>query len=47
MRRAHRTVHRALWPVLVVAVSLGFTLALVLRPPPKVDGPQAVEESHK
>jgi hypothetical protein len=47
MRRSHRTVHRVLWPVLVVAVCLGLTLALVLRPPPKVDGPQAAEESHK
>jgi hypothetical protein len=34
MTRAHRTVHRVLWPALVVAVALGFALALVLRPPP-------------
>jgi hypothetical protein len=35
MRRAHRTVHRALWPVLLVLVLLGLALALWLRPPPK------------
>jgi preprotein translocase subunit YajC len=32
MRRAHRTVHRALWPVLAVLVMLGFAAALLLRP---------------
>jgi hypothetical protein len=35
MRRAHRTVHRALWPVLAVLVLLGVAMALILRPPPK------------
>jgi hypothetical protein len=40
MRRAHRLVHRILWPALIVAVALGFTLALALRPPP--DEPPAV-----
>ena len=36
MRRAHRTTHRLLWPVLALAVALGFSLALMLRvlPPP-------------
>jgi hypothetical protein len=34
MRRAHRSFHRLLWPVLALAVALGFTMALVLRPPP-------------
>jgi len=41
MRRAHRTVHRALWPLLALAVVLGFTMALALRPPP--DPPPASE----
>src|SRR5262245_31071539 len=41
MRRAHRTVHRALWPVLALAVALGVTMALALRPPP--EPPQASE----
>jgi hypothetical protein len=33
MRRAHRTVHRRLWPVLAAAVALGIVLALALRAP--------------
>ena len=33
MTRGHRTVHRLLWPTLAVIVALGFTMALVLRPP--------------
>jgi hypothetical protein len=35
MTRGHRTVHRLLWPALALIVGLGFTLALVLRPPPE------------
>ena len=34
MTRGHRTFHRLLWPVLAVIVALGFTMALVKRPPP-------------
>jgi hypothetical protein len=34
MTRSHRSVHRVVWPVLVLAVALGFFLALDLRPPP-------------
>jgi hypothetical protein len=34
MRRAHRAVHRRLWPVLTAAVALGVALALYLRAPP-------------
>jgi hypothetical protein len=41
MKRAHRTIHRALWPALAVAVALGFVLALALRPPPEVPVTQA------
>jgi hypothetical protein len=41
MKRAHRTIHRALWPVLAVAVALGFALALELRPPPEAPVTQA------
>jgi hypothetical protein len=33
MRRAHRAVHRALWPVLLVLVLCGFAMVLWLRPP--------------
>jgi hypothetical protein len=43
MKRSHRSVHRALWPVLVLAVALGFALALGLRPPPAADEPPATE----
>jgi len=35
MTRTHRRIHRVLWPALALAVALGFTLALVLRPPPE------------
>jgi hypothetical protein len=34
MRLAHRSVHRAIWPVLGIVVGLGLVLALILRPPP-------------
>jgi hypothetical protein len=35
MTRGHRTVHRLLWPALAIVVALGFTMALVKRPPPE------------
>jgi len=35
MTRGHRRVHRLLWPLLAVVVALGFTMALVKRPPPE------------
>jgi hypothetical protein len=44
MTRSQRSVHRALWPVLALAVALGFGMALALRPPPDVAAPQAAEE---
>jgi hypothetical protein len=47
MRRAHRTVHRALWPVLAVLVMFGVAMALWLRPPPEVDAPAATEETQQ
>jgi hypothetical protein len=43
MKRSHRTVHRALWPVLALAVALGFALALDWRPPPDADEPPATQ----
>jgi len=44
MRRAQRAFHRALWPVLALAVAIGFTLALSWRPPlPPPDEPPASE----
>jgi hypothetical protein len=42
MRRVHRAIHRALWPVLALAVAFGCALALGLRPPP--DDPPALEQ---
>ena len=33
MKRAHRSIHGALWPILAVAVALGLVLALLLRKP--------------
>jgi hypothetical protein len=47
MRRAHRSVHRTLWPVLAVLVMFGVAMALVLRPPPKVEPPDTTEESQQ
>ena len=35
MTRGHRSFHRMLWPVLAIVVTLGFTMALALRPPPE------------
>ncbi len=35
MRRAHRTAHRILWPVIAVLLLAGVTMAFVLRPPPE------------
>jgi len=35
MTRLHRTFHRMVWPALALIIALGFTLALVLRPPPE------------
>jgi hypothetical protein len=44
MRRSQRAFHRALWPVLALAVAIGFTLAFLLRPPPPPpDLPPAAE----
>src|SRR5262245_14731632 len=33
MRRAHRSFHRVLWPVLALVVALGLAMAFILRPP--------------
>lgn len=44
MRRAHRAVHRALWPILAFAIALGFVMALVLRPPPDAEAPPPAKE---
>jgi hypothetical protein len=33
MTRGHRSFHRMLWPALALIVGLGFTMALVWRPP--------------
>jgi hypothetical protein len=35
MRRSHRRFHRAIWPILALAVALGLFFALALRPPPE------------
>src|SRR5262249_48220863 len=43
MTQSHRSVHRALWPILALAVALGLAAALALRPPPNVEAPQATE----
>jgi hypothetical protein len=36
MTRGHRAFHRILWPVLALVIALGFTMALVMRPPPEM-----------
>ena len=35
MIERQRRLHRAIWPVLALAVFFGVTMALVLRPPPE------------
>ena len=47
MTRGHRGIHRLLWPALALVVALGFTLALVLRPPPDQAEPPTQTESTK
>ena len=42
MTRAHRSLHRIVWPILAVLVALGVVLALWLRPPPKDAGVPAL-----
>jgi hypothetical protein len=39
--------HRALWPLLALAVATGFVLALVLRPPPQPPQSPPVAESQQ
>ena len=34
MRRAHRAIHRLIWPALGLALALGIVLALYFRKPP-------------
>ena len=45
MRRAHRFVHRAVWPFLALLVALGFAMAVVLRPPPEAPPAASTMES--
>jgi hypothetical protein len=33
MRRAQRSVHRFVWPILLALLTIGFALALILRDP--------------
>ena len=47
MTRSHRALHRVLWPLLALAVGLGFTMALMLRPPPQVESQPAPQESRR
>ena len=42
MRRAHRSVHRALWPALALAVGIGLFMALMLRKAPASDTPPPI-----
>jgi hypothetical protein len=36
MRRALRSAHRSLWPILALAIVAGFTAALCFRAPPPI-----------
>jgi hypothetical protein len=47
MTRGHRSIHRMLWPALAVIVALGFSMALMLRPPPEQPAPPAQSETTK
>jgi hypothetical protein len=37
MRRAQRSVHRVVWPILALLIVFGVAMALALRPPPMPD----------
>ena len=43
MRRAHRSFHGALWPILAVAVAFGLAMALLLRKPADKQSSHATE----
>jgi hypothetical protein len=43
MRRAHRSVHRAIWPFLALVVGIALAMALVKRAPPPAGSQPAVE----
>jgi hypothetical protein len=45
MTRAHRSLHRIVWPILAVLVALGVVLALWLRPPPEPGQAEAIPRS--
>jgi hypothetical protein len=42
MKRAHRTVHRTIWPALALLVGGALAMALILRAPPS-NPPASVE----
>jgi hypothetical protein len=44
MRRAHRAVHRILWPILAILVVFGAAMALALRPPPEPAPPDNAQD---
>lgn len=39
MKRAHRTVHRLVWPALALLIGSAFALSLLLRAPPPAPSP--------
>lgn len=47
MTRAHRAVHRLLWPALALTVGIGIVMALMLRPPPEVEAPPTTVEPRR
>lgn len=44
MTRSHRALHRLLWPMLALAVGLGFVMALALRPAEEPPAATAAQE---
>jgi hypothetical protein len=47
MTRAHRFVHRLVWPVLALATLFGLVMALALRPPPEKPVPDEPTETRR
>src|SRR3954467_12567878 len=45
MRRAHRAVHRALWPILAFAIAAASLMALLSRPPPDAAAPPPAKDA--
>jgi hypothetical protein len=47
MTRSHRLAHRLMWPILALAIGLGFAMAFYLRLPPDAPEPTVAAEPRR